>query len=83
MEPRHPVLDEVGVHQLLAVVDHLLVERSAESLRGGPEILGFDEGRVDRLADVADGNEVLDRDGAGRLIDADLDADDADLPEGR
>src|SRR5690606_28538685 len=80
--PRHPIIDDVRVHQLRPVIDELLVQCSSEALHRSSEILRFDGLRIDRPAHIRDGRELVDLDVPRLGVDLQAYTDDTNLPEG-
>ena len=48
------VLEECRIEERAVIEEHLLVERVADPLHGATHLLGLDQTRVERLADVGD-----------------------------
>ena len=70
----HGVIEERPGQQLAGlVVDHRLVERPAQALRGAAVELALDDRGVERPSDVLGDDVVEDRDDAGLAIDPDVD----------
>src|SRR5712691_3339629 len=71
---RDPVIDEVRIQELTALVDHLLEERVAEALEHRARVLRLTLERVDRAADVGDRDVLLHAHRARLFVHADLGA---------
>src|SRR4051812_2110051 len=82
-EAGQAVFENRSVHELRAFVDELFVKSRAEAHRRRADVLPLGERRVDREADVADGDELFDVDLSRLLVDSDLDAGADGLPEDR
>src|SRR5581483_4517465 len=55
-EIRHAVIDQVWIQQLPVFIDHLLEKRMAEAEEDAALVLSFALNRMDRLADIGDGD---------------------------
>src|SRR5438445_8683407 len=82
-EARHAVIDDVGIRELLAVVDKLLVQRRTDPHHRRACVLAVDERGIDRDADIADRRELRDVDLTGLAVDGELETAAPDLVERR
>ena len=56
LETRHPIVDQIGVEQLAVLVNHFFHQAVADGVHDAALVLPFAEHRVNRLADVGEGN---------------------------